>query len=152
MPYTTCFWLRTLITQRSCVLLGLPVQGQSRSRAWPSWQSWICVSSLSRLLCSSGEAVSLQGLFALWIKKPQPALPCVNTHSGSRLLHDLPACRSPEQGVYGLASHEHYLTNLSHSEEYMSLDRRDARPLITSVWLAVVAKSCSSYLQAEMID
>lgn len=38
-----------------------------------------------------------------------------------------------EQGVYGLASSERYLTNVLHLEGYMSLDGRDVRPLITSV-------------------
>lgn len=94
MPYTTCFWLRTLITQRSCALLGLPGWDQSHSCVRPSWQSWICVPSLSRLLCSGWEAVGLQDLFALWIKKPQPALPRMNTHSRKRLLRDPPARRS----------------------------------------------------------
>lgn len=62
--------------------------------ARPSWQSWICVLSLSCRLCSGWEAVGLQDVFAPWIKKLQPALPCVNTHSRSRLLCDPPACIS----------------------------------------------------------
>lgn len=39
-------------------------------------------------------AVGLQELFALWIRKPQPSLSCVNSHSKGRILRDSPAHRS----------------------------------------------------------